>query len=421
MLKDKKLLTIFQDHKVNIKEYSDYFNDILSIKKIIGDQNCIIEVNGDILIKNYIGCFSTKRISIQVIPKIYDEELLNSPNEIKKSLNLVYKLLEWSDYFSFVKFNASRIISNTDSFLEIIISLFIDEFLIIHGRNNYREYRDIESEEIFLKGKILFNKSNDYNPTKSLRKFIQYDELSINNLINRIIKTTIFKLIGFTRKEYNIKKLRLGLLYLEEVDFINLNSGLFKKIYFNNINREYKPIIQFAEMFFSSHQFELKAGTNETLAFSIQLNLLFENFVLKVLQNIYVGKYEVAYQKKRYLAEDNLNNPKFQVKPDFMIVDTSKNTIMILDTKFKNPYPKTDKIGIKSSDIYQMCAYSICFNCNSIVLIYPVFKGCEKLENTCFNINIESKKLKINIVQIDLFVDDFDSICKNFKNQLENI
>jgi 5-methylcytosine-specific restriction enzyme subunit McrC len=172
-MKDKIIITIFQDYKTNIKEYKEYFEDIILIKDVIGRQNCILEVNGDISIKNYIGTFSTNRISLQVLPKIYGFKIIDNSNEIKESLDFVYRLLIWSNYFSFKTMKATRSIDSDNSLLDIIINIFINEFLSLHRKNVYREYIDIEKEELFLKGKVLFQKSIDYKPSKLFRKYLQ--------------------------------------------------------------------------------------------------------------------------------------------------------------------------------------------------------------------------------------------------------
>lgn len=420
-MKDKITITIFQDYKTNIIKYKEYFDDIILIKDVIGHQNCILEVNGDILIKNYIGTFSTDRISLQVLPKIYDFKIIDKSNEIKKSLDFIYRLLIWSNYFSFKTMNATISINDDSSLLEIIINIFINEFLSLYRKNIYREYIDIEKEEVFLKGKVLFQKSIDYKPSRLFKKYVQYDDLTENNKINQTIKATITKLLSFAKNIENKKLLRQGLKYLEDVDTIILDYSIFKNLNFNRINKPYKPIIDLAKMFFNKTQPGLAAGEQDLISFSVQLNMLYEYFIKSLLEKIYKYDLIVKYHNCDYLAKDSYNNNKFRLEPDFSILNKEFKTLMILDTKFKNPINSEGNLKIKSSDVYQMCAYAIKFLCKSIVLIYPYFQGGKVLENNHYKIINGTDEIIISIMQINLFNKDVYSIEHELREKLHTI
>ncbi|MGD1816288.1 MAG: McrC family protein [Pleomorphochaeta sp.] len=404
-MKKTKIITIFQDRKTNIINYKEFFDEIIQIKQIIGDQNCILETDGNILIRNYVGTFSTKSINLQVLPKIFCDANSDINIEIEESLEFLYRLLSWSTFFKFKSLESCRTISKTNSFLEILINIFINKFLILFIKSNYREYIGIESLEIFLRGKVLFNKTIDYDPSKIIKKNILFDELDINNLINQIIKTTILKLLSFSENLENKKLLRKGLLFLENVQTIKLTQDLFNKISFNRINLDYEPIINFAEMFFNNSEVKLGAGDKSVLAFTFQVNILFEFLIKNLLDNYCIGKnLTVTYQSGGFLATDKNNKKYFPLKPDFRIVSESNDTLVILDTKYKKMVNSEDKLNIKISDMYQMCTYGIRFNCNSLVLIYPKYKGEENKFNDKV-LYIKQKKIdfKIHMIQIDIF------------------
>lgn len=411
-------ITIFQDYKNNISEYKECFDDILRFKEIIGDQNCILEANGDILIRNYIGTFSTGKVSLQVLPKVYASSVVTSKEEIEDSLALVYRLLIWSGYLNIKALNAHRSIDTEHSLLEIIIRLFIDEFLQLHRRNIYREYQSQEEELLFLKGKVLFHKSQDYNPTKRLQKTVQFNELTINNPINQIIKTILRRLLSHTQSTENRKWLHLSLNYLEEVDTIPLNNNTFENLHFNRINQEYKPIIELARILSNQNQPGLATGLSQVISFTLQLNLLYEYFVFNLLNDIYRKPFSVRFQSGGYLAKNTENSDCFLLKPDFRVLKGS-DTIIVLDTKFKNPITTTGDLQLSSSDIYQMCTYAIRFRCKHIVLIFPLLVGQTQRKFLSYKINNGETDFKITPIQIDIMKDDYKEIQTDLSSQLQ--
>lgn len=414
-----EVITVFQDYKCNISHYKDNFEDILSFKDIIGSQNCVLEANGDIQIRNYIGTFSTGNTCLQVLPKIYSDRIMDTEQEIKKSLALVYRLLVWSQYLSIKRLKSQRSIDPTDTLLEVIIRIFIEEFLQLHRRNVYREYQSKEEDLIFIKGKILFHKSISFNPAKSLRKRVQYDELTINNPINQILKTVFFKLLAHTQNSSNRQSIRLCLGYLEEVDIISLNRDSFENLQYNRINQEYKPLMELAQILCQQQQPGMAVGDKTIISFTLQLNLLYEYFAKTLLEEIYLFPHKVRYQSGGYLAKIDKAD-YFHLKPDFRIIK-DKKTLIILDTKFKNPLDEKGDLKISSSDVCQMCTYAIRFECKSIVLIYPLFLGQEKKSFPTYVIHHGTMDFKIRAIQINLFQKEYQLIRKDLKDQLMDV
>lgn len=415
-----EIITVFQDYKTSLKGYEEHFDNILSFKEILGSQNCILEVNGDIRISKYIGTLVRGNTCLQVVPKIYATGV-NVPkiDEFKKSLDFVYRLLYWSGFLGFKSIENSFVSENDNNLIEIIIRIFIDQFLKLHKRNIYREYVSHEEDMLFVKGKILFNQSIMKQVQKSGNLVVLYDDLSINNIINRIIKTTIQKLLFITSNSENKKLLRLGLGYLDEVELISLHMELFDRIIFNRMNKEYEPLINLAKILFYKKQPGISAGKSQTISFVVPLNLLFENFFLTVLKSVYSNSHKVLFQKGQYLAKDISGTNRFQIKPDFVIIN-GNNTETILDTKFKNPYDKDGNISISSSDIYQMCTYALSFQCQKIYLVYPLFVGQQRkkvLEQ--YIIKRDNIEILLTIIQIDITKENLKEIISETRKSLE--
>ncbi|WP_300461249.1 hypothetical protein [Desulfobacula sp.] len=411
-----EIITVFQDYKTSLSGYESHFENILSFKEIIGSQNCILEANGDFRMSKYIGCLVKGNTCLQVLPKIYSNNLdLKNKEEIKESLGFVYRLLLWSDFLNVKDLNESSIEENDDSLIEIIIRLFVNRFLSLHQRNVYREYISQDIDQLYVRGKILFGQSILKQVQKPGYLRVQCDEFSVNNLINRIIKTTIHKLLFMSSNSENKKHLRLGLSYLEEVDLIPLHKEIFDSIVFNRMNEEYQPLIELSGMLFQNLTSGLNQGDRNTLAFIVPLNILFEKFFLSVLQSIYSQPVRVAYQSTKHLATNSSGNKYFPIQPDFVVYNKSEVT-HILDTKFKNPYIENNKLKITATDLYQVCTYAMRYNCLSIYLVYPLFKGQNsKSIVEQYSIPNGQKTITLSIIQIDITEISFDNIVQTVK------
>ncbi|MBU3917459.1 McrC family protein [bacterium] len=412
----REVITVFQDYKTSLTGYEKHFENILSFKEIVGSQNCILEANGDFRMSHYVGCLIKGNTCLQVLPKIYSNNIdVKDKNEIKESLEFIYRLLLWSDFLKVKGLDESSIEENDDSLIEIIIRIFVNRFLSLHQKNVYREYISQDVDQLYVRGKILFVPSVLKQVQKPGYLRVQCDEFSINNLINRIIKTTIQQLLFVTSNSENKKLLRLGLSYLDEVDLIHLHKEVFGTVVFNRMNEDYQPLIELSEMLFQNLSSGLNQGNRNTVAFIVPLNILFEKFFHSVLQSIYPSPERVVYQSTKYLATNSSGNKNFYIQPDFVIFDKSEIK-HILDTKFKNPYIENNKLKITATDLYQVCTYAMRYNCLSIYLVYPLFKGQDKrsiIEQ--YSIPNDQKTITLSIIQIDITEINFDNIVQAVK------
>ena len=97
------------------------------------------------------------------------------------------------------------------------------------------------------------------------------------------------------------------------------------------------------------------------------------------------------------------NKNFLMLKPDITIANSGQIKY-ILDAKYKQIFKDSKELSLSQSDIYQMIAYSIRYECDSIALIYP-----KLLKNEDCNLLIQELKFKnydkeinIKLIQADL-------------------
>lgn len=420
-----ELITLFEDRKVKLELTPEQKQDIIALKgSVWGQQHLSLQIDGTLLMQHYVGFIARNNTRIQILPKLYNEyeSTINLEDEINEAAHLIYKLLAYSGYIDVKEIpDPQKIAEYNNDILEIFITIFINRFLKLFNSDVYRKYELVEENMQFIKGKILFQESIKKNAFSKHMHYVEYEEFTINTTLNKIFKTVILRLINKTKSKENIKKLKLALVYLEDVDTIRLSSVLFDSIKFNRLNLKYEPLFKLAKLFYHSSQPGFKEGDENTFTFLVPLNELFEYFIYKVLKekdfNIVGQSFRVEYQKpQEYLASYN-NKGVFTLKPDITIMGGNKASI-ILDAKYKNPLFQNE-VSISQADVYQMLAYGVHYGCNIIFLVYPVFKGNKKDKDLAeYSITIESGTIRIKVVQVDIMDRDIRKIQENLSSSV---
>ena len=411
-----RVIKIFEDtqQKVDLSEQEK--DDILSIKKIIGENNVILQADNKLLIRHYVGFVQVNKTRILIYPKISREASYEEGYD--KSFKILTKLLSYSDFYGVKKISSTQgFESCNDDLLELFIRLFVDEILFEFKRDINRGYNKRIENQSFIKGKVDFSETIKRNSFKKHIHFVNYDEFDENTILNQIFKSIIQRLIIRTRLKSNKIKLKQALLWLEDVKSISLNKKTWDLVKFNRYNFKYEPLFNLAKLFYYNSGPNLNKGDEYTFSFLVPVNQLFEKYTYEVMSRNISKNYSVKYQgPSKYLANVN-NKQKFLLRPDITIFENN-NIRFIIDTKYKKASMEEGKLQISQSDIYQMLAYGVRYKCNNIILIYPMFLGDNKEEVLLSEIDIESHNniVNIKVIKIDLELDP-----KNLYEILEDI
>ena len=412
-----ELITVYEDRQTWLRLDDKEKQDILALKDLWGSQNIILQADGTILLKHYVGFVCRNGTRIQILPKVFSNgsvEKANEEREKKRSIALLLRLLNYSGFLNVKEIpEPISIESYQNDLMEIFISIFVSQFNRLFNREIHSSYQLYVSNMQFIKGKILFGRSIKENKFRKHLHSVSYEEFTINNPLNQIIKTIIANLLNQTKSAYNKSALKLALIHLEEVDFINLYPGVFDEVKFNRLNDSYRPLFNMAKMFYYNRQPGQSEGDEFTFTFLVPLNRLFEYYVYKILKGSLVLKndqYQVHHHKtQKYLAQSN-GKKVFQIEPDITLTQ-DKNIKAILDVKYKNPIKNSD-VSVLQSDVYQVLAYAIAFNCYSIYLIYPVFLNNEikDMELANYIINTPNGPISLKTIQIDIVDSEPDDV-----------
>lgn len=304
--------------------------------------------------KNYVGAVETKtKDVIEVLPKIYG---IDSNVEAKKIFLKMLKVLKKFDNLTFQDVN----LHSKDDFpiLELFISNYIIEAekLLLQGLK--KGYVINESNQAFLKGKLLLKNQIRYNIVNKSKFFVSFSQFEHNIPLNRILKSTLSKLLNLTTLNSNRRKISQLINTLEGVPnsiniIVDLNS-------FRNSNRllsNYSKIHEWSEIFLLNKGFTNFSGKNINQAMLFQMEKVFESFVAYQIRK-YSKSYSVKTQHNKYhLVEKYKEKPKFRLKPDIFASQPERDGCIIIDTKWKVIDEESKTKTIQQSDLYQLYAY----------------------------------------------------------------
>lgn len=411
-----KTITFFEHQKKTFKELEKEELSKNEVKKLIklNDKLKIFEIGySSVNAKQFVGALKIKNKTIQILPKIYN----NEENKEKEALTNLLYMLSYTKKLK-IREDIANLTKNNDLF-EIYIYLFAKNLLKEIEKGFYKDYNKKEENLNFLKGKLNTTKQIKHNIINKHKLHCTYKEFSENNLINQILKYTIELLKNITKSSKNKKLLDNLSFIFEDVEYKIITLNDFKKIHFNRMSERFKYYVEMAELFILNSSINLNSKDFHTFSLIFDMNTLFEEFIGNIVKN---HKDEIfgnenlnvhLQHTKHYLLRaakiedsqgtedsfnfsvDKNNRGAFRLIPDIAVLKENK-PYLIIDTKYKKLDQTKPYSNISQSDIYQMFAHLKKYDCKKGILLYPKYN--EEIKETFY---IDNKTI-LHIVQIDL-------------------
>ncbi|SMC08412.1 McrC family protein [Nitratiruptor tergarcus] len=362
--------------------------------------------------QNYVGIIQTKSgFTLEILPKIAKENeailqhIQNDPNISSKYQNLndnkqvkeyskeiLIKMLKTLKNSPFKYSQKANLKTKNLPLLEIFIEMFLSELDLLVKKGIKNDYITKTENQHFLKGKLKIKEQITKNFIHKERFYVEYDEYLPNRIENRIIKTTLSKLIKISKSSKNQQRLRECLFVFDGIDEIKNIKSAFAKIKNDRTMSYYQNVLLWSKLFLLNQSFTPYKGNSVAFALLFDMNMLFESYVGDFFKKK-LRKKKVKLQDKQYHLFDEPK--KYSLKPDIVIDDGA----IILDTKWKIIKEGKD---ISQNDLYQMFAYASKYKeCKRVYLIYPYF---EKIRVDILRTNIcaEHKDVVVRAIFFDL-------------------
>ena len=424
-MSDNKKFLIIREHEKLMKEQTDLGEDELRDLKdfalenqtdVEGNYRPVLELkNNRLYAQNYVGIIEThKGTVLEILPKVDFAE--GEDIEKTKTRQVFFKMLrDWRGFKSLAQFNESHINAvQRFNMLEVFVHLFLNNLVLLTQRGLARHYQSEEDNQSYLRGRILFPQHIRENVANRARFYVSYDEFSANRPANRLIHSTIHKLMGSVRQPKNQQLLHQLRISFSDIPQSEHPKSDWDRHQVDRSIQHYDEVMQWVGLFLFDQGLTTFAGkhVNQTLLFPMWE--VFEDFVTASFRR---------YQKDFFVYKQRPQKPLaciggkgvFYMKPDISLTkqDKQDDVKFILDTKWKRIDGESSdlKHDISQADMYQLFAYGKKYRCKQVALIYPkteqfkkklCYKFDEKLSLFCFPFDVAKSKCSVKKILKDL-------------------
>ena len=362
-------------------------------------------VGETVTFKSYVGIIELPSgFQIEILPKVS----LGEDENNAKTKRIFLKMLNCLKDFEGKVFSSAALNTDKMNLYEIFIRMYIQETWVLVKRGIKSDYISNEDNLAVYKGKLDVSKHIARNAAHKERFYMVFDEYQVNRPENKLIKSTLLKLLSISQNSDNTREIKQLLYSFELVQESDNYVKDFSKVSLSRGMKEYELLIQWAKIFLLNKSFTTFSGKNAGKALLFPMEQVFEAFIAKQIKMLFENQSNglicVSAQDSGYYLFDEPR--KFKLRPDIVVSNAYDEThnVVIMDTKWKrlNSNPATN-YGISQADMYQMYAYSKKYHTPNIWLIYPMNDDVRELGQLSFEATCnEVMSVSVKVFFVDL-------------------
>jgi 5-methylcytosine-specific restriction enzyme subunit McrC len=297
---------------------------------------------------SWIGVVQVGSSSVQIRPKV----------PIDRVLFLISYALDpskWQDTgFDF---------GEEQSIVEAIVPGFLRQVRAAFRRGLLQGYRTEEDALNTVRGRIRFDDQIRYRYAIAPPIEVRYDEFTEDIEVNRLVKAAIRRLgMLRIRSETLRQSLRDFDGTLSRVSSVEYDSRNLPDISWTRLNEHYRPAVELAKLILRATSFELRHGEVRSTTFLVNMNVVFEDFVLVALRES-LGLSEQTLPKGALLHLDTVE--EVRMEPDISWWE-GRDCVFVGDVKYK----RLEAEAVKNADLYQLLSYTIASDLPEGLLVY---------------------------------------------------
>ena len=306
----------------------------------------------------YVGAIQIGNTLIEVLPKADLKANETSKDEWQDAL---INMLRAVHGFEVKAPSESSLTLKNNSVLDLYFELFVQEIERLLRKGLAKKYRKTQGNLTVLKGSLMFNHQISKNLVHKERFYTKYTTYDTEHLLHIILYKTILLLKRINTNSKLMNRVNSLVLNFPEMPNQKITEATFEDIFLNRKTEDYSRAISIAKLLLLNYHPNLSHGKKSVLALMFDMNLLWEQFVLKSLKKskafVVKGQNSKGFWKPK-------NGRTRTIRPDIKI--SNDNGTYILDTKWKIVHTKPS-----IEDVRQMYAYHHYFKAKKVALLYP--------------------------------------------------
>ena len=282
--------------------------------------------------------------------------------------------------------------------VEAMVQLFHAAVRQATGRGLLQGYRTYEETLNVVRGRIRIEDQLRRRYGIAVPVEVRYDEFTPDIQPNRLLKATVRRLAWLPHRSPVSRRL----LSAMRAVFVNVSDVEYRPTHLpdlpiNPLNAHYQPALGLARLILKSGTVELAAGKVESASFLIDMNQVFEDFVVVRLREVlHLTPYTFPQgaQGHGLWLDPNPNDRKVRLRPDISWWQGDR-CVFVGDAKYK----RTTAHGAQNHDIYQVLAYALAAGLPSALLIYA-YDEQERVTPVTYDIREAGKHIEVAVLDL---------------------
>ena len=307
--------------------------------------------------KQYVGAIQIGKTTIEVLPKV-------TGNEEKKDIwqKVLIDMLKTCKLLTAKQTGEAQLTLKANSVIELYFELFISEVEQLCHKGLIKKYRSKTGNQNTVKGAIQFSRNIANNTVHKERFYLNYTEYTKDHLLHQILYKAL-KVIDYISNSPLLKdKIKRLKTIFPEVSQLEVSKRHFDRITASRKHQPYEKAVNIAELILMSYRPDIKAGRKDLLAIMFDMNILWEEYIFRLLKKTQSKDFEILAQRKKLFWGESQ-----KIKPDIVLISKETNETFIIDTKWK----VVSKNRPSDDDLKQMYVYNHHWSSRRSVLLYP--------------------------------------------------
>ena len=326
--------------------------------------------------RGVVGVLATPDCQLEILPKIEGA----GENRVDDA-TLRHRLIHMLSVARDIRIDAGAMTPlgwQRDTILELLIRLYCSKLADAVRQGMPRQYTDREDDLPALRGRLDVTRQFSALAVSPQKLACRFDALSSDIALNQVTRATIAKLSGVAQASDNQRTLRELSFVYADISQVPPGALRWDLIVLDRTSARWRELMSLARLFLGDRYQQTSAGSNDGHALLFEMNVLFEEYVARLLARALAGtNLSVSAQAGHRDCLFEGETGRFRTRPD-VVIRRGRRIVLIIDTKWKRITQIDDpKQGVSQADVYQLMAYGQVYDCPDVVLLYPHHGGLQ--------------------------------------------
>ncbi len=354
------LIQVFEYQKLRIGEHGftkNHLDTMVKFNEQHGNKYFTPIYNGVQFI-SYVGVIKIGDLTIEILPKA---DRVNLDSQIEKDTwqNVLLEMLRICKKIQIDTVSETQLKKRYNSILEAYFTLYLTEIEHLVRIGLIKQYRKKQSNQLALKGKLLFSQNIQKNIVHKERFYCEHQVYDKNHLIHEVLLQGLNVLDNLSNSQLTDRVNRL-LFQFDGVAQTKITESHFKRIKLNRKSKPYEQALNIAKMLILNYSSNISSGEDNMLTLLFDMNMLWEEYIFRILNKHKKENYTVSFQNSDVFWKHKT------IRPDIVIINPQNETF-IIDTKWKIVQSNNPS----DNDLKQMFTYNLHWKAKRSLLLYP--------------------------------------------------